>query len=142
MPEPRTFTVEMPSQPLGANEKRRARHWSIQWRDTTTFRDGFALLAKDQHRGPPMQQARVDITLVRTRGQVPLDPDNIYSRAKPCLDALIQAGVISDDSAEHIELHMHQGRGAARATRMTVTERLTPAAVAVCDEEQEQNQEV
>jgi xanthine/CO dehydrogenase XdhC/CoxF family maturation factor len=69
-----------------------------------------------------LQRARVEVTLVRKKGQAPVDPDNQYARAKAPLDGLVVGGMLSDDSAEHVEVLVRQEQGAQRATRLEVTE--------------------
>jgi Holliday junction resolvase RusA-like endonuclease len=124
MAQPQHFCLEMAGQPFSTNQRRRA-HWSAQQRDTATFRDGFALQAKAQYSGPPLERVRVDVTLIRRKGQSPLDPDNAMSRTKPVLDALVVARVVVDDSSAHVDIHVHQAQGPQRATRLEVTEMLT-----------------
>jgi hypothetical protein len=49
----------------------------------------------------------------------PMDEDNLHGAAKLPLDALVRAGVIPDDSPEHVRLTCTQERVAKRAEQGT-----------------------
>ena len=64
----------------------------------------------------PLQRSRVVIT--RNSAARP-DPDNLTDTSKFLLDALVELGIIEDDSNEHIELEVlwefaQQGKGFVR----------------------------
>lgn len=70
----------------------------------------------------PVQRAQIVITRM-TCGKEP-DPDNLTASAKLLLDALRDAGVIVDDSPEHITLDVQWQRSMKRnqqGTRVVVT---------------------
>ena len=113
--------AEVSGQPLGPNESR-GLHWARVARDRAVFRDAFALLLKAQHSGPPFARAQVEVVLVRRAGQQPRDPDNMVSAAKGPVDGVVAAGVLVDDSAQHIDLVVRQEEGPQRAVRLVVAE--------------------
>jgi Holliday junction resolvase RusA-like endonuclease len=51
----------------------------------------------------PFNRARLDLTFVFPQRRR-RDRDNILSRAKPGIDAIVDAGLIIDDDAEHLEI--------------------------------------
>jgi hypothetical protein len=119
----RQYTLEVRGQPLGINQTR-GLHWTRVARDRTVYRDAFALLAKQEHSGPPFERAHVSVTLVRRRGQSPLDPDNVYSRAKGPILGLVDAGVLAEESSAYCDVQVHQEQGKERAIRVEVCELL------------------
>lgn len=52
---------------------------------------------------PLFTKARLDLTFVFPE-QRRRDRDNLLSRAKPCLDAIVDAGLLLDDDSEHLEI--------------------------------------
>lgn len=67
----------------------------------------------------PLPRARVRIMRF---GAQQLDPDNATAAQKPLIDALKSNGMIEDDSAEHIELHVGQGVRPKGAMSCTLVE--------------------
>ncbi|MBA7610212.1 hypothetical protein ES703_17418 [subsurface metagenome] len=51
----------------------------------------------------PFIKARLDLTFVFAE-QRRRDRDNTLSRAKPCLDAIVHAGLLIDDDSEHLQI--------------------------------------
>lgn len=74
-------------------------HWATTNSMTQTWRHAFRLLAMVQ-KPEPWQQAHI---VVDCRVKHPLpDTGNNYPAAKAALDGLIDAGVLPDDSAQHV----------------------------------------
>jgi hypothetical protein len=79
-------------------------HWSARKREQAAW-DALVLQALSGSR-PKMERARVEIT--RFYAKHALDKDGAYGAQKPVIDALVHAGIIPDDSPEHIELTVLQ----------------------------------
>jgi crossover junction endodeoxyribonuclease RusA len=121
--EPRSWVLDLPDQPFVSSNDRP--HWSERARCAAGWRQAAAVLARQQHI-PPLH--RIDVALDwwppthRRR-----DPDNLIAGVlKPIVDGLIDAGVIPDDTAEHVTRRfptIHEPRYDRRAVwRLTVTE--------------------
>jgi len=67
----------------------------------------------------PLLRSTVDIHAYLPQ---PLDLDNLYSGAKPYIDALTRSGIIRDDSERYIELNVHQSANKASAVVISVVE--------------------
>lgn len=67
----------------------------------------------------PLQRSRVRIMRYGSRM---LDPDNATASMKPLIDGLKANGMIADDSAKHIELHVEQGTRPKDALPCTLVE--------------------
>ena len=101
------ITLEIPRIPESPNDLRRF-HWRHRHRHDKLWKDEvwYAVLqAKPFH--APLAKVKVSIDR-RSRGR--LDPDNLVSSMKPVIDALRHAGVIRNDTPDHIELVVTQSR--------------------------------
>jgi Holliday junction resolvase RusA-like endonuclease len=95
---PRRIVVTVPGRPPGGNALHRMGHWAVrksreEWKAKTV-----AVVTMD---GDPIQHAHVGITW-RCKTNRRRDFDNLVSGIKPLLDGLVEAGVLVDDSTEHI----------------------------------------
>lgn len=108
------FTLVIPDAPPSLNVLLR-----MHWRDR-------AALAKNWQRQvwyelcqvldrPFKPLERASVTIERRSPRM-TDADNCYGACKVCVDALKVAGVIIDDSPEHIALIVTQARGTAQTT--------------------------
>jgi hypothetical protein len=119
--EPRRYCLEVAGQALAVGEGHFA-HCARRARESAAFRDAVTVLAGAQHRGAPLERAEVAVTLIRRRGQSPLDPANADRRAYEAVRALMEAGLLSSHSGAHFDVQVHQEQGKARATRVEVYE--------------------
>ena len=78
-------------------------HWSS--RRKAQAKVAWEIIASGMKAKRPLQRARVSITR-RTTGVAP-DPDNLVASAKLILDALVQLGIIADDTPDVVELEVN-----------------------------------
>ena len=80
----------------------------------------MALVLEQGWQGEALEKANVKITWTfpdkRRR-----DLDNLLSATKPCLDSLVLAGVIQDDSMNHITLELAWQQGKKAETMIEVS---------------------
>lgn len=69
---------------------------------------------------PPTGRRRVTLVRVYSGRQKEMDRANLDSKA--CVDAMVRAGLLLDDDAEGLELHVKQERGCERGTRVLIEE--------------------
>lgn len=106
----RTWTLDLPDQPyITANSRA---HWSKRSACAAGWRDATALLAR-QAKVPELGRVYVTLTMV-AKDRRRRDADNLVSGVlKHCLDGLVDAGVIPDDTPEHVDGSLprivHQG---------------------------------
>lgn len=119
--------IELPSLPPREFSRNARVHWHVLHRvQQETFDDVLALLLESGwHRGTPaLERAFVEVTfyLPDRRGR---DADNLVTRAKPVMDALVQAGVIQDDSLDCIGIPVYRFEHRPRqpGTRVRIQER-------------------
>lgn len=117
--------MTVPGIPPSPNSTRRE-HWAKRAAAAREWkRDAFyaAMEARELHRGMvkfPLQSAALRIVIVSPT-RVRRDPDNAIASAKPLIDGLVKAGVLSDDSFAVVrELTVAQEHGPA-AVRIEVT---------------------
>jgi hypothetical protein len=113
------MTIPLPRLAPSLNRALRM-HWRARKREQAAW-DALVLQALNGSR-PKMERARVEIT--RFYAKHPLDPDGLTGSAKMPIDALVHAGIIPDDSPEHIELVVLQVKVATvkeERTEITVT---------------------
>jgi hypothetical protein len=104
------ITISLPGIPLSPNARRRS-HWSTQARDTALYRDQVAWLSRAGYHGPPLESARVLITLIH-RTAARFDPDGAVGVTKCLLDGLcLRAGgaLLVDDQAVHLSVDQATG---------------------------------
>lgn len=96
-------------------------HWRKREQVKVVVQDEIIALVREQNWDqPPLQMANVKLTWTfpdnRRR-----DPDNLVAASKPLIDALRKAGVIHDDSWQHMNLEIAWERGNKAATTIEVS---------------------
>ena len=76
-------------------------HWAQKARRTRALRVRAALAARAA-RIPPMARARITVH-VHGRTRARTDPANAYPAVKALVDGLVDAGVLPDDDAAHLD---------------------------------------
>ena len=83
--------------PLTANQRM---HWAEKSRVTREVRQTTCLLARSR-KAP--STSRLVVTLhYRQAVKRRLDAHNLYALVKPCVDGLVDAGIVPDDDTEHV----------------------------------------
>lgn len=95
-------------------------HWTVYQR----IKKHWALLVLEaiQASGKPLAPLQRSRVRIMRYGARQLDPDNATASMKPLIDGLKANGMIADDSAEHIELHVGQGTRPKGALPCTLVE--------------------
>lgn len=105
--------IRVPGIPPGGNALHRMTHWQVkrsreEWREKAYWSAVQARVGADWT--PPLQAVASIEWRFRLRRR--RDYDNLLSGLKPILDALVAAGIITDDDTEHLafgELHVSTG---------------------------------
>lgn len=101
-----------PREPLNANFKL---HWREKGRRTRTVREVVATRAKVA-KIPPLEH--ITVTLHYQPGNAQRrDPGNLMPTSKPAVDALVDAGIVPDDTTEFVHENIpviHPGPGTRR----------------------------
>lgn len=119
----RSVTLAIPAPADWINTNRRYHHMA-KAKLTKAWRQATNLAAKNL---PPMQPP-VHITATITKPRTGrYDPNNLADTTKACVDGLVDAGLIPDDSYKEVigPDHRHGGKGPATLT-LTITETRTP----------------
>lgn len=120
---PRRFRLIIDSHPLSPN-RAAAASLRQRLRDKRQFREAAAWKSRQVHQGPPLERARVTITLVRPDRQF-YDEDNAVATTKHLVDGLcVQHGgtLLAGDDSAHLELVVRQERGPHRVAVIDVEE--------------------
>ena len=106
-------------------------HWSVKAKATRKARKDAYYEARNQAHSEsfatalpePMESVALDITFYPPKGRV-ADMDGLYAAFKPCLDSLVDAKIIKDDSPKVIKLvNLHVGSKSDNPrTEITVSE--------------------
>jgi crossover junction endodeoxyribonuclease RusA len=104
---PRTWVLELPAglRLLSLNDRH---HWAVKGRITRDLRKAAFVMARNA-RIPHLQRAAIEVEY-----QPPLvtrrrDLDNVPAASgKPCIDGVVDAGVLSDDSSRYVEGILHR----------------------------------
>jgi len=75
-------------------------HWRKKAAITREVRSTTALLARVLHI-PPCESVHVTLHYVPRDGRR-RDPEGLVATQKPCIDALVDAGIVVDDSPEYV----------------------------------------
>jgi Holliday junction resolvase RusA-like endonuclease len=94
------ITIEVAGLPPRPN---RRTAWQKRRRLVQPLADAVAWQARALGGPHPLERARVQFTLIHTRGRL-RDADNAQSSCKELLDALVRGGVLVDDGPDHVEL--------------------------------------
>lgn len=97
----RTYTIALPPglELLNAND--RDAHWARRKRVTEALREATGWSARTQ-RIPALQRAYI-LGVYEPPDRRRRDPANLYPSFKACVDGLVDAGVLPDDDAAHLE---------------------------------------
>lgn len=76
-------------------------HWSLKRRWNGLFAEQVFWAVK-QNKIAPASKIRVELI---NKTCYPMDRDNLYSSAKPLIDALVRAGVVPDDKDKYVDLY-------------------------------------
>ena len=115
------LTIALPYLPPKEFNPNSRVHWSQRYRAGQKVKDDvMALVLEQGWQGDALEKAKVKITWTfpdkRRR-----DLDNLLSATKPCLDSLVLAGVIQDDSMNHITLELAWQQGKKAETMIEVS---------------------
>ena len=114
----RTLTVTIPGRPPTPNARR---HWRGISRDNAHWKESARQIAAVAMPDgwQPMARCRMSVEFIvpdhRDR-----DDDNLIAAQKPCLDGIVKAGVIKDDSARVIKEREYLPQRYARGVQATV----------------------
>jgi crossover junction endodeoxyribonuclease RusA len=103
------MVVGYPGRPLSLNDRF---HWRVKAQHVATIREAVAWTARSLRIGQ-LSNATIQLHYAPGRGGKH-DADNLVATSKPAVDGLRDAGVIVDDSTEHITQLMptiHPGKG-------------------------------
>ena len=85
-------------------------NWGDKYKEATVYHDAVSYCCVDaRNRGYregmsfPFTRAKLNLTFVFAE-QRRRDRDNLLSRFKPGLDAIVDAGLLLDDDAEHLQI--------------------------------------
>lgn len=95
----RAWTIELPvtDKPLTLNDRL---HWAAKARRTAEFRDMTFLMAVHQQI-PKLDYARITLR-VFPPDRRQRDEDNLVATLKPCIDAIVDARVLPNDTPEFV----------------------------------------
>ena len=98
----RSLEVRVPGHPPGGNALHRMQHWQVR-KVRDEWRQAAFILALDARPGEwaPLDRASVAVYW-RFRVRRKRDLDNLVAGLKPLLDGLVDAGVLVDDSSDHL----------------------------------------
>lgn len=95
--------------PLSQNDRRG--HWAARHRIVEQIRTDVGWLVKAA-KIPPLRRAVVQLHY-QPRAAGRRDPDNLTATSKPCVDALVAAGVLADDTPAFVDQLMPEIHPAA-----------------------------
>ncbi len=77
----------------------------------------LSLDARNELRSLAHRKAKMVVTIEIVHGQL-YDEDNLVGSVKPVLDALVNIGVLADDSSEYLKLRVEQRQQKSAQTRI------------------------
>lgn len=108
-----TISFPLPCKPLTMNQRM---HWAQKAKATKAWRLTAHLTAlvgvRNGTHTCPLPRSIVQLDIPVRSLKVRRDPSNWYPTIKACVDGLVDAGLFSDDSSEHLattEPRFHQG---------------------------------
>jgi len=121
----RECTIIIPHLPFRELSQNSRVHWAVKARAVKAQREEAGWLAKAQWQNrPPMTHARIsyEFTVKDKRRR---DISNLVSACKSLEDGIVDAGVVVDDDAKHLEVgHILLTRGDTEQIIIKVEERL------------------
>jgi hypothetical protein len=94
-------------------------HWQARRRLCRPFQEAIGWQAKACGLEQPLERARVVVTFIHRSRRNMGDVDNLYSRARPLVDAL-KGILIVDESPAHLQLDVRQELGKERSVQLEV----------------------
>jgi hypothetical protein len=104
MQKVRTVRIVIPMLPPKESSPNWRGHWTKKARAVHLYRVAakyYALIASESTH-PGYEKAEVSISLVVRDSRYYRDPDNMVASLKPAIDGCVDAGIIRDDSDEHL----------------------------------------
>ena len=117
---PRTWHWALDGHPPTNNQILRM-DWRKRHRTLKPWKEQAIMLVRFERPRQPLAHASVVLTLAYTRKPF-RDLDGAYACLKFLVDALVQGGVIEDDSPEYIALEVRQVLGHAKQVLIDVVE--------------------
>ena len=102
----RELTITVPGLPPEAFNPNGRGHYMARHRASVqAHNDVKALVLEKGWQGPPMENAEIIIAWGYAKQRL-RDADNFLARSKPLIDGLTRAGVIVDDNADRVTVHI------------------------------------
>ena len=118
----RILIIELGHLPDGDLNPNRRLHFMQLYRVKENAKDeAMALVLEQGAPAEPIQKAHITITWV-AKDKRRRDIDNLFSSMKAYIDGLVHAGLIADDSADHVEYTLKYERGTKDNTVIEVKE--------------------
>ena len=117
------LTIALPYLPPKEFNPNSRVHWSARYRAGQKVKDDVMALVLEQGAPTePIQKAHITITWV-AKDKRRRDIDNLFSSMKAYIDGLVHAGLIADDSADHVEYTLKYERGTKDNTIIGIEEK-------------------
>lgn len=108
---------------LNAHRTNAGSRWGQRkYRDDRTAWQQWFMVRHDRESTGAHRRRRVTLTRVMGKGQREFDADNLSGGMKVCVDAMVRAGWLRDDTKQWAEIHYAQERGAVAGLRVLVEE--------------------
>ena len=103
-----TVIINIPMLPPSECSPNYRGHWAKRAKAVKALREAAMLCALNDSRfaRPEYDKAEVSITLVVRDARYYRDPDNMIASLKPAIDGCVDAGIIKDDSDEHLRYRL------------------------------------
>jgi crossover junction endodeoxyribonuclease RusA len=96
---PGAWSVVLPfTRPLSLNDRQ---HWRVKAKQVAQWRQAAAD-ALTEAGVPRLRRARVTLQYI-PKDKRRRDPDNLVAAYKPCVDSLMDAGVVQDDTLDYVD---------------------------------------
>ena len=119
------FQIELGHLPDRDLSPNRRLHYMQLYRAKEDAKDeAMALVLEHGAPAEPIQRAHITITWV-AKDKRRRDIDNLFSSMKAYIDGLVHAGLIADDSADHVEYTLKYERGTKDNTIIGIEEKET-----------------
>ena len=97
----RTWILTLPAGMELLNSNDRDGHWARRKRVTKALREAAGWLARDRQI-PPLQRAHI-LAVYEPPDRRRRDPGNLYPSFKACIDGIVDAGILPNDDAKHLD---------------------------------------